>query len=103
MTFEDYKTVLYRQPDAAWVAEIPAIPGCYALMPTREEALQELADVFAMIADEYRDSPSRRHYRNYSCLAERHATSRTSRANWVFSRHYKPVAMNAGTIQTDAR
>jgi predicted RNase H-like HicB family nuclease len=55
MTFEDYKTVLYRQPDAAWVAEIPAIPGCYALMPTREEALQELADVFAMIADEYRE------------------------------------------------
>jgi len=55
MTFEDYKTVLYRQPDGSWVAEIPAIPGCYALMPTREQALQELADVFAMIADEYRE------------------------------------------------
>lgn len=50
---EDYKTVLYRQPDGAWVAEIPAIPGCYALMPTREEALSELACVFQMIAEEY--------------------------------------------------
>lgn len=50
---EDYKTVLYRQPDGAWVAEIPAIPGCYALMPTREEALSELASVFQMIAEEY--------------------------------------------------
>jgi hypothetical protein len=34
-------------------AEIPAIPGCYALMPTREEALTELAAVFQLIADEY--------------------------------------------------
>jgi len=53
MNLEDYKTVLYRQEDGAWVAEIPAISGCYALMPTREEALRELSDVFRMIADEY--------------------------------------------------
>jgi predicted RNase H-like HicB family nuclease len=41
------------------VAEIPAIPGCYALMPTREEALVELAAVFRLISDEYqeRDQP----------------------------------------------
>ncbi|MGB8770201.1 MAG: type II toxin-antitoxin system HicB family antitoxin [Candidatus Korobacteraceae bacterium] len=50
---EDYKTVLYRQPDGAWVAEVPAIPGCHALMATREEALSELAGVFQMIAEEY--------------------------------------------------
>ncbi len=54
MTFQDYKLVLYRQEDSAWVAEIPAISGCYALMPTKEEALAELEKVFAMIADEYR-------------------------------------------------
>ena len=55
MNLDDYKTVLYRQPDGAWVAEIPALPGCYALMPSREEALKELADVFKMIAYEYRE------------------------------------------------
>ena len=55
MTDQDYKTVLYRQEDASWVAEIPAISGCYALMPTREEALAELAKVFEMIAEEYRE------------------------------------------------
>ncbi len=55
MKLEDYKTVLYRQQDGAWVAEIPAIAGCYALMPTREEALQELSKVFQMIAEEYRE------------------------------------------------
>lgn len=53
MKLEDYKTVLYRQGDGSWVAEIPAISGCYALMATREEALQELSNVFQMIAEEY--------------------------------------------------
>ena len=54
-TLHDYKTVLYRQEDGAWVAEVPAIPGCHALMPTREEALAELTEVFSMIAEEYRE------------------------------------------------
>ena len=55
MTFQDYKTILYRQEDGSWVAEIPAISGCYALMPSREEALVELGRVFEMIAEEYRE------------------------------------------------
>jgi predicted RNase H-like HicB family nuclease len=55
MELGDYKTVLYRQEGGSWVAEIPAISGCYALMPTSEEALQELSSVFQMIAEEYRD------------------------------------------------
>ena len=55
MKLEDYKTILYRQVDGSWVAEIPSISGCYALMPTREEALAELSRVFEMIAEEYRE------------------------------------------------
>jgi predicted RNase H-like HicB family nuclease len=55
MNLSDYKTILYRQEGGGWVAEIPAIPGCYALMPSREEALAELSEVFAMIAEEYRE------------------------------------------------
>ena len=55
MKLENYKTILYRQEDGSWVAEIPAIPGCYALMDTREAALAELTQVFTMIADEYRE------------------------------------------------
>jgi len=54
MTSLDYKTVLYRQEDGSWVAEIPAIPGCYALMDSRDAALAELEKVFALIAEEYR-------------------------------------------------
>ena len=55
MTFDDYKIVLYRQEDGSWVAEIPAVSGCYALMPTREQALEELRDVFQMVSEEYKE------------------------------------------------
>ena len=55
MNVDDYTTILYRQDDGSWVAEIPAISGCYALMPTREGALAELNRVFAMIAEESRE------------------------------------------------
>jgi predicted RNase H-like HicB family nuclease len=52
---DNYKVVLYRNQPEGWVAEAPAISGCYALMPTREEALTELARVFDMIAAEYQE------------------------------------------------
>ena len=55
MTFDDYKLVLYRQNDGAWVAEIPAIGGCYALMDTRAAALGELERVFGLIAEEHQE------------------------------------------------
>lgn len=54
MTLDGYKVVLYRNQPEGWVAEVPSIPGCYAPMNTREQALAELTGVFQMIADEYR-------------------------------------------------
>ncbi|MEO8661184.1 MAG: type II toxin-antitoxin system HicB family antitoxin [Bryobacteraceae bacterium] len=58
MVPSDQKIVLYpNQPDG-WVAEIPAIPGCYALMPTKIEAVAELEGVFEMIAADSRDRES---------------------------------------------
>lgn len=53
MSLDDFRTVLYRNPPGDWVAEIPALPGCHALMDTTEEALPELANVFELIAEEY--------------------------------------------------
>jgi predicted RNase H-like HicB family nuclease len=55
MALDDYKVVIYRNQPSGWVAEIPAISGCYALMPTRAEALAELEEVFSLIEAEYRD------------------------------------------------
>jgi len=55
MTLDNYKLVLYRNKPDGWVAEVPSIPGCYALMATWAEALAELEEVFQMIATEYSD------------------------------------------------
>jgi predicted RNase H-like HicB family nuclease len=55
MTLDNYKVVLYRNQPDGWVAEVPAIRGCYALMDTREAALNELGHVFELIAVEYRE------------------------------------------------
>jgi|HubBroStandDraft_6_1064221.scaffolds.fasta_scaffold136566_1 hypothetical protein len=52
MKFEDYEPILYLQTYGSWVAEIPAIPSCYALMETHEAAIAELPNVFAMISEE---------------------------------------------------
>ncbi len=63
-TLDNYKIVLYRQSDGWWVAYTPAIDGCQALMPSKEEALHELQFVFEMIAAEY-------HQRNQALPADR--------------------------------
>lgn len=55
MKLSDYKIVLYKQEDEGWVAAIPAISGCYALMNSKEAALEELGRVFEMLAEEYRE------------------------------------------------
>ena len=55
MSLDDYNVVLYRNQPDGWVAEVPAISGCYALMATREEALAELAGVFRMISEEHQE------------------------------------------------
>jgi predicted RNase H-like HicB family nuclease len=54
IALDDYKVALYRNQPSDWVAEIPAIAGCYALMPTRTEALAELEQVFALMEAECR-------------------------------------------------
>lgn len=58
MALDNYKVLLYRNQPTGWVAEVPSIPGCYALMPTRAEALAELEQVFALIEAEFRDAGS---------------------------------------------
>ncbi len=48
-----YHAIVYRQAEGPWVAEVPALSGCYAMMPTKEEALEELRRVLRNIADDY--------------------------------------------------
>jgi predicted RNase H-like HicB family nuclease len=55
MDLENYRVELCRQDDGSWAAKIPTIPGCYALMSTREQARIELNAVFQMISKEYQE------------------------------------------------
>lgn len=55
MGLEDYKVVLYRNHSDGWVAEIPAIAGCHALVPAPEQAFAKLAELFGIIEQEYRE------------------------------------------------
>jgi predicted RNase H-like HicB family nuclease len=48
----DYQTLVFFRDDG-WVAEIPALPGCWAIGPTREQALWELGHVFREILAEH--------------------------------------------------
>ena len=56
MRFDDYKVLLYRNQPDGWVAEIPAISGCHALMDTPELAIAELRLVFSMFDEAARES-----------------------------------------------
>ena len=66
MNVDDYTVVLHRQDDGSWVAEIPAVGGCYALMDTREAALEELGQVFDLIAREHHERTRCRRSRSKS-------------------------------------
>jgi predicted RNase H-like HicB family nuclease len=48
-----YQAIVYRQAEGPWVAEVPGRSGCYAMMPTKEEVLDELRRVFRTIAADY--------------------------------------------------
>ena len=103
MTLADYKVVLYRQLDGAWVAEVPAIGGCYALMDTCEAALAELHRVFSTDrrrARRARSGPPRGHDPDRACLARRPAISAGLPWHVGSSDAAGPGVMNGGFILT---
>ena len=55
MSFDDYKGSAL--PAGRWIlgGRDPGHRGCYALMDTREAALAELGQVFALTAQEHQD------------------------------------------------
>ncbi len=55
----DYTIVLRPEDNGTFVAYVPAIPGCHACGRTPEEAQAEIANVFEMIKEEYREEGRR--------------------------------------------
>jgi len=54
-SLRDYTLVLRPDDNGTFVACVPAIPGCHAWGRTPEEAEAEIANVFEMIKEEYRE------------------------------------------------
>ena len=50
-----YTIVIKPDDNGTYVAYVPAIPGCHAIGQTSAEAQSALADVFAMIVEEYEE------------------------------------------------
>ena len=105
MSLDDYKVLLYRNQPSGWVAEVPSIPGCYALMPTRAEALAELEQVFALIETEFRDAVRRsRPTRPKSCMPSARADEfRRAASASDLNVSGKLAAMSGGVIPTVAQ
>jgi len=55
VAFHSYTIVIKLDDNGTYVAYIPAIPGCHALGRTPAEAQSALADVFAIISEEYEE------------------------------------------------
>jgi predicted RNase H-like HicB family nuclease len=54
-SLRDYTVVIRPDDNGTFVAYAPAISGCHAMGNSPEEGQKELANVFDMIADEYRE------------------------------------------------
>ncbi len=52
---DSYTIVIKPEDNGTFVAYVPAIPGCHAVGRTAVDAQSALADVFAMIAEEYEE------------------------------------------------
>jgi predicted RNase H-like HicB family nuclease len=56
MKFQEFRTIHFQQEDGSWAAETPEIPGCYALMGTREEAAAGWEPILTMITQKSDES-----------------------------------------------
>ena len=106
MALDESKVVLYRNQPSGWVAEVPSISGCYALMPTRSEALLELERVFTMIEAEFRDKgaplPADTTQIVHASCASGGLPSRSGPTT-VLKGYNRPEVTSAGITTTDGR
>jgi predicted RNase H-like HicB family nuclease len=54
-SLNSYTVVIKPDDNGTYVAYVPAIPGCHAIGQTSIEAQSALEEVFAMIAEEYKE------------------------------------------------
>jgi predicted RNase H-like HicB family nuclease len=56
----DFQVVIEQDEDGVFVAECPALQGCYAQGDTFEEALENIKDVVAMCIEELKEEKKKK-------------------------------------------
>lgn len=63
----NFKVIIEQDKDGMFVADVPAIPGCYTQGKTYEETVQRIKEVIELCLEEVRHNPK---YRAKLNLAE---------------------------------
>lgn len=56
----NFRVIIEQDEDGIFVAEAPAIPGCYTQGKSYEEAVQRIKEAIGLCLDEARENPSYR-------------------------------------------
>ena len=54
---KNFKVIIEQDEDGIFVAEVPAIPGCYTQGKTYEEAVRGIKEVIELCLEEAKDDP----------------------------------------------
>lgn len=57
---KNFKVIIEQDEDGIFVAEVPAIPGCYTQGKTYEEAVKGIKEVIELCLEEAKDDPAYR-------------------------------------------
>ena len=54
---KNFKVIIEQDEDGIFVADVPAIPGCYTQGKTYEEAVRGIKEVIELCLEEAKDDP----------------------------------------------
>lgn len=54
---KNFKVIIEQDEDGVFIAEVPAIPGCYTQGKTYEEAVKGIKEVIELCLEEAKDDP----------------------------------------------
>lgn len=54
---KNFKVIIEQDEDGFFVADVPAIPGCYTQGKTYEEAVRRIKEVIELCLEEAKDDP----------------------------------------------
>lgn len=57
---KNFKVIIEQDEDGFFIADVPAIPGCYTQGKTYEDAIKNIKEVIELCLEEAKDDPAYR-------------------------------------------